>query len=135
MKTNVLVGALIAAGVLGAAGASRHFEVPFINAQAAAITAPMSVAASAANPASTTLPLTGFTDLVKRYGPAVVNVSVEGTRRVSAEMPDMPEIPGLEDNPAFRDFFKGFRGRSPMPQGNQPVRGLGSGFIVSEDGY
>ena len=37
-----------------------------------------------------------------------------------------------EDNPGLRDFFKGFRGRVPMPQGDQPMRGLGSGFIVSE---
>jgi len=60
-----------------------------------------------------------------------VNVSVEGTRKVSA---DMPEIPGLEDNPAFREFFKNFRGRG-APQAEQAVRGLGSGFIVSDDGY
>jgi serine protease Do len=47
----------------------------------------------------------------------------------------MPEIPGLEDNPAFREFFKNFRGRSPQGGAEQAVRGLGSGFIVSDDGY
>lgn len=138
MRPNLLVGALVAAGVIGtgAAAFKGYIDAPVAHANAAstAVTA-AGVAAPAANPSATTLPLNGFTDLVKRYGPAVVNVSVEGTRRVSADMPDMPEIPGLEDNPALRDFFKGFRGRTPSPRGDQPMRGLGSGFIVSEDGY
>ena len=133
MRPNLLVGALVAAGVIGtgAAAFKGHIDAPLSQANAAPAVA-AAVATPAANPGATTLPLTGFTELVKRYGPAVVNVSVEGTRRVAA---DMPDIPGLEDNPAFREFFKGFRGRIPMPQGNQPLRGLGSGFIVSDDGY
>jgi serine protease Do len=138
MRPNLLVGALVAAGVIGtgAAAFKGYIDAPVAHANAAstAVTA-AGVAAPAANPSATTLPLNGFTDLVKRYGPAVVNVSVEGTRRVSADMQDMPDIPGLEDNPALRDFFRGFRGRMPAPRGEQPLRGLGSGFIVSEDGY
>jgi serine protease Do len=119
----------------GAAAFKGYIDAPVAHAVAAtpAVTA-AGVAAPAANPSATTLPLNGFTDLVKRYGPAVVNVSVEGTRRVSADMPEMPDIPGLEDNPAFRDFFRGFRGRGG-PRAEQPMRGLGSGFIVSDDGY
>jgi serine protease Do len=134
MRPNLLVGALVAAGVIGtgAAAYKGHIDAPFSHANASPAVAAATVATPAANPNATTLPLTGFTELVKRYGPAVVNVSVEGTRRVSA---DMPEIPGLEDNPALRDFFRGFRGRGQAPQGNQPMRGLGSGFIVSDDGY
>jgi len=135
MRPNLLVGALVAAGVIGtgAAAFKGYIDAPFSHANAAtpAVTA-AGVAAPAANPSATTLPLNGFTALVKRYGPAVVNVSVEGTRKVSA---DMPEIPGLEDNPAFREFFKNFRGRSPQGGAEQAVRGLGSGFIVSDDGY
>jgi serine protease Do len=137
MRANILVGALVAAGVIGtgAAAFKGFIDAPVAHAVAAmpAVTA-AGVAAPAANPSATTLPLNGFTDLVKRYGPAVVNVSVEGTRRVSADMPEMPDIPGLEDNPAFRDFFRGFRGRGG-PRAEQPLRGLGSGFIVSDDGY
>jgi serine protease Do len=135
MRPNLLVGALVAAGVIGtgAAAFKGYIDAPVAHAVAAipAVTA-AGVAAPAANPSATTLPLNGFTDLVKRYGPAVVNVSVEGTRRVSA---DMPDIPGLEDAPGLRDFFRGFQGRIPMPRGEQPMRGLGSGFIVSDDGY
>jgi len=134
MRPNILVAALVAAGLIGTgvAAYNGHIDAPFANAHAAsaaAIPAAAAVAPPAANPSATTLPLTGFTELVKRYGPAVVNVSVEGTRHVSEEMPD---IPGLEDSP-FKDFFKNFRGR--IPQGEQMLRGLGSGFIVSDDGY
>src|SRR5262249_46621723 len=97
------------------------------------------VGARVANPSASRRPLNGFTELVKKYGPAVVNVSVEGTRRVRGDSDEegfqIPDIPGLQDNPAFRDFFRGFRGRIPMPQGDVPMRGQGSGFIVSADGY
>ena len=139
MRPNLLVAALVAAGVIGTGTAAYkgYIDAPIAHANASSINAaPVAVAgvaAPAANPAATTLPLNGFTDLVKRYGPAVVNVSVEGTRKVSEEMPD---IPGLEDSP-FRDFFRQFQGqgqRRGMPQ-ELPMRGLGSGFIVSDDGY
>ena len=135
MRTTALVGALVAAGVIGAGAATYgKLEAPLSHAHAAPPLA-AGVAAPAANPAATMLPLNGFTDLVKKYGPAVVNVSVEGTRKVSAQSPEMPDIPGLEDHPGFKEFFRGFRGRIPMPQGERPMRGQGSGFIVSNDGY
>ncbi|WP_273087579.1 DegQ family serine endoprotease [Thalassolituus sp. UBA2590] len=76
--------------------------------------------------------LPDFRDLVKETSPAVVNIStVQHAQQKSAlsgqyGMPDdMPEI--------FRHFF----GRQ-FPQGPVPRRdsnSLGSGFIVSEDGY
>jgi serine protease Do len=134
MKSKALVGALVAAGVIGTVGVARQYDVPLFNVHAATTAAPVGVAAPAANPAATTLPLNGFSDLVKKYGPAVVNVSVEGTRKVSAQMPD--GIPGLEGHPDLREFFRGFGGRIPMPRGGEmPMRGQGSGFIVSDDGY
>jgi len=69
---------------------------------------------------------------VKKAGPAVVNISVNATRKASAEMPQIPE--------EFREFFRGFGGKNMpnfpnMPRGDTPMRGLGSGFIVSPDGY
>jgi serine protease Do len=135
MKSRVLVGALVAAGVIATgAGALRgQLDAPFTQAQASPVTA-AGVAAPAANPAATSLPLNGFTDLVATSGPAVVNVSVIGTQKVGAEM---PEIPGLDENSPFSEFFRGFRGRMPnMPRGGEtPMRGQGSGFIVSPDGY
>ena len=45
----------------------------------------------------------------------------------------MPEIP--EDSP-FHDFFEKFFGQMPQSNGQQPsVKSLGSGFIISADGY
>jgi serine protease Do len=60
-----------------------------------------------------------------------VNVSVTGTVKTGAEM---PQIPGLDPNDPLWQFFRRFQGPGAMPRGEQPVRGLGSGFIVSADG-
>ncbi len=137
MKPNVLVTALVTAGLLGTGVAAYRGQIdtPFSIAHATPVAA-AGVAAPAANPAAASLPLNGFTDLVAANGPAVVNVSVRGTTKVNAEMPDFP---GLDpDSPLF-EFFKGFGGR--MPRGQQhggagvPMQGVGSGFIVSSDGY
>ena len=69
MRTKMLVGALVAAGVIGGGAVTwrDHFHAPISEANAAG--APSTgVAAPAANPGATTLPLNGFTDLVKKYG-------------------------------------------------------------------
>jgi serine protease Do len=140
MRTKMLVGALVAAGVIGGGAVTwrDHIHSPITEAHAAVAPA-TGVAAPAANPGATTLPLNGFTDLVRKYGPAVVNISVEGTRKVSANDDDedaqqMPQLP-----PGLEDFFRGFGGRNgrgfSVPQGPIPMRGQGSGFIISPDGY
>src|SRR5258706_2418323 len=132
MKPNVLVGALVAAGIIGTGAAAWQGQIaaPFTSAQASPVAA-AGVAAPAANPAATSLPLTGFTDIVKRAGPAVVNVSVDGMRKASAEMPQIPD--------ELRDFFRGFGfgGKGPqMPRGgpDAPVRRQRPGVIDGPDG-
>jgi len=132
MKARILVGALVAAGIVGTGAAAwrGQIEAPFSQAHANPM-AVAGVAAPAANPAATSLPLNGFTDLVAKAGPAVVNVSVEGTQKTAAEGPDFGNMD--PDDPFFQ-FFKQFRGQMPRSQ-NVPIRGLGSGFIVSPDGY
>ena len=101
MKPNLLVGALVAAGVIGtgAAAFKGYIDAPVAHAQAAsaAVTA-AGVAAPAANPSATTLPLNGFTDLVKRYGPAVVNVSGGGTINLKTEEMDTTLKPQPKDS-------------------------------------
>jgi serine protease Do len=67
--------------------------------------------------------LPDFTSIVERNGPAVVNISVVG------ETPEGPQI--APDDP-FYEFFRRFG--VPMPQERTPVRGMGSGFIISPDG-
>lgn len=77
--------------------------------------------------------LPDFSPLVEKYGPAVVNVEVvEKTQQASGA------APGLSPNDPFFDFFRrfGIPGPDQAPRGNQPpMRGAGSGFIVSSDGY
>ena len=132
MKAKTLVGALVAAGVLGTGIAAYRGELVTPVSMAHASPLPVAaVAAPAANPAATSLPLNGFTDLVSQYGPAVVNVSVQGMTK-TASMPQMPDFGDDEDNP-LNEFFKGFKGQV-VPR-NVPMRGQGSGFIVSHDGY
>ena len=134
MKSQTIIGTLVAAGLIagGAAAWRGHLEGPYGVAHANPVTT-AGVAAPAANPRATSLPLNGFTDLVANYGPAVVNVTVEGTAKVAENGPGI-EIPGVNPNDPLFQFFRGFRG----PQGGTttvPMRGQGSGFIVSPDGY
>lgn len=95
-----------------------------------------------ANAAQAGLP--EFTGLVKQYGPAVVNISTTNhvasaeKRFPGIEMPDIPD--GHPLNELFRHFF-GERG-GMMPRGEEPdtdpdgeSTSLGSGFIISDDGY
>ena len=77
--------------------------------------------------------LPDFSPLVEKYGPAVVNVEV-----VEKAQPATGGPPGLSPNDPFYDFFRRFGIPAPDqgPRGNAPpVRGAGSGFIVSPDGY
>ena len=73
-----------------------------------------------------------FSGVVKRVAPSIVKVTVEmNSRRVSMEQgEDGAPIPGMID-PRLRQFFG-----NRMPAGPEvPESGLGSGVIVSTDGY
>jgi serine protease Do len=83
--------------------------------------------------------LPDFTPLVEQYGPTVVNISTTQSLR-GPRGPQIPEIPGLSEDDPFFEFFRRFippapdRGPRGGPRGFQ-AQSLGSGFIVSEDGY
>ena len=70
-----------------------------------------------------------FTELVDDVSPAVVNISTRSSQPTSRsqQMPDLQNLP-----PFFREFFE--RG-VPMPPQEREGRSLGSGFIISKDGY
>ena len=77
--------------------------------------------------------LPDFSELAERQGPAVVNISTtQVTRGAGQGMP----FPFDENDPAF-EFFKRFIPR--MPGGGSPRefenKSLGSGFVISNDGY
>src|SRR5262245_10938718 len=84
-----------------------------------------------AAPASATArALPDFSALVEQNGPAVVNIST--TARVHTQQQEF-QIPGEPGDP-FYEFFRRFQIPQPQ-QGDQIRRGVGSGFIVSADGY
>ena len=70
--------------------------------------------------------LPDFSTLVAQVGPAVVNISTTTTQ--TADKNQMP----LDPNDPMYQFFRQFQ--MPMPQ-QGPTRGIGSGFIISPDGY
>ena len=77
--------------------------------------------------------LPDFSELAEKQGPAVVNIST--TTQVARGNQATP-FPFDENDPAF-EFFKRFIPRSPgggAPRGFEN-KSLGSGFIVSNDGY
>ena len=70
--------------------------------------------------------LPDFTDLVEKQGAAVVNVSTTQIIRSAQSFPNVPE------NDPFYEFFRRFAPQMPRDQESQS---LGSGFIISSDGY
>jgi len=92
------------------------------------------------------VPMTGFADLVEAVSPAVVSIQVRG------EVPDRMvqrrggpnfqfEFPDLPDDHPLRRFFEQFEEPFNAPRGERPNRprqfmqAVGSGFIISADGY
>ena len=117
------VAVLAVLGLLGAYGLGSLQPWSAAHAETA-VSAPV---AAPALPLPTGLP--DMSAIVARNAPAVVNVSVAGKVRRTAEAPDFP---GLEPGDPFYEFFRRFQGA--QPHGEQRVRGQGSGFIVREDG-
>ncbi len=88
----------------------------------------------AARPNDPAPPLPDFRKLVKQNEAAVVNVSSTLTpSRRATRTPGLPELPGSE-NP-YLEFFKRFFQERPELPGDRQANSLGSGFIISPDGY
>jgi serine protease Do len=110
--------ALLAVVALAACG---ERESPLVRAPE---TAPPPAAQPAEASAARAAALPDFTGLIQKQGPAVVNVitSVEakGAR-------------GRPADDALAEFFRRFM--PEVPPGGAPLQGLGSGFIISQDGH
>jgi len=79
--------------------------------------------------------LPDFTGLAANNSPAVVNISTEQKSRLPRQLPkgfSMPDIP--EDSP-FSELFKHFFGEGMEDFADRDTQSLGSGFVVSSDGY
>jgi len=97
------------------------------------------VAAVAAPTQASMVALPDFTPIVKQFGPAVVNISTTETK--TAHGAGSPFPPNSPLNQFFAPFF-GAPGQPGSDQGadaapgqKYQVQSLGSGFIVSPDGY
>ena len=75
--------------------------------------------------------LRSLSPLVKRLSPSVVNISTTNTTRLGISPHQDPF--GERGNDPFEEFFNRFFG--DLPQRQFKRKGLGSGFIISEDGY
>ena len=69
---------------------------------------------------------TSYAELVSRVSPAVVTIRSTERARTAQQFPFM-------DDPQFREFFGDRLPQQQQPQ--RPVQGVGSGVIVSPDGY
>ena len=102
-----------------------------------ALGAPGTVRAQGAGPAAPVVRgLPDFTDLVELVGPSVVNIRT--TEKVSSR----GALSGMDEE--MQEFFKRFgipmpnvprQQRPQRPQDEEQPRGVGSGFILSADGY
>ncbi|ABC38342.1 DegQ family serine endoprotease [Burkholderia thailandensis] len=137
MTTRILARGAVAVAVAAALSAgyvagTRHAEPQIITPAVAAL-----MPAEAA--AKTGIP--DFSGLVETYGPAVVNISAKHVVQRVAQRRAAPQLPIDPEDP-FYQFFRHFYGqvpgmgggRQPQPD-DQPSTSLGSGFIISADGY
>lgn len=109
---NRLVGGLLLSAALAVAAFGGVAAAADVDAAAAAAQAPQG----------------SYADVLSRVTPAVVTVRAARRTREAQQFPFM-------DDPALRELF-GDRFRQQQPRGEERVeRGLGSGVIVSADGY
>ena len=85
--------------------------------------------------------LPDFTDLVDKHGAAVVNISTVKTHSPKKKM--IPGMPNIPENSPFYEFFRRHAPPDSIPREQFPhsaprefeSKSLGSGFIISADGY
>lgn len=141
--TRTLIGGAVVAALAGGYVAGRqHWQTPASEVVSMADAAtPANAATTAANPAPRML-VPDFSGLAEQYGPAVVNISVthDGKHSAHQAASAMQLPPGMDQNDPLFQFFKRFYGApgggDDGDQGDSgPSLSLGSGFIVSPDGY
>lgn len=125
MNRKIIAASLIAAGLGGAVFAEPAVTHSHFWRTATAQQPSVAVAKDFQSNERSALP--SFSSIVKRNGPAVVNVSVV---RAATERDARANAPRLDPNDPMYEFFKRFQ----APRGEHSMRGMGSGFIVSADG-
>jgi len=127
MRTSKLVATLVTSGLLLAAGVSV-----MVTARASEQS---SAKAPAINLVSDNHPLVrdaragvSYAEVVKKVIPSVVKIEV-----TTAAKETQMQMPGMPMDPFFRQFFGGGGGNQRII--TPPQHGLGSGVIVTKDGY
>ncbi len=98
-----------------------------------ALTLGLGLALGQATGAFARAPTEGFAELAEQISPSVVNITTSSM--VAGPAAGMEGVP---PGSPFEDFFKDFMDRNgQMPQDNAPQRSeaLGSGFVISADGF
>jgi len=88
------------------------------------------VLALSAHAAPPPRPLPDLASLVDQNGPAVVNIS---TTQAVPPRPGLPEMD--EEGSPFNDFLRRYFGEDELPPELFDNKSLGSGFLISPDGY
>ena len=131
--SNRVFLSLLVGGVLGA-GAAVNLSLP--HAHAASLTA--STLATPTVTSNTPMSLPDFSQIAQQHGPAVVNITVTSLKKASsndkATALHPRGVPGLDPNDPFYEFFRRFQAPGGQDASPTPMRGEGSGFIVSSDG-
>ncbi|MBL8535653.1 MAG: DegQ family serine endoprotease [Betaproteobacteria bacterium] len=132
MNKSVVASAVAAAFATGLFAAQFGLEKALVGETHAV---PKTVAVDPSSPTGSSTPtlsgnLPDFSALVESQGPAVVNISV--SKVVKNGVPNgMQGVP--ED---LQEFFRRFQPQPRGPEDGSPVpQGVGSGFIISPDGY
>lgn len=118
-KIGLFVLAAFVIGVLITAGA--FYLVPILPSQAQQESTPAQSPAVTVPVGNNVIP-----DIVQRTSPAVVLIET------TAEKKTRLNYDPFFNDPFFREFFGG---RLPFDSRTEVVRGMGSGFIISRDGY
>ncbi|MGF6531292.1 MULTISPECIES: DegQ family serine endoprotease [Paraburkholderia] len=142
-RSAVAVAVVVA---LSAGYVAGHRDLP-----APQVIAPAQAAAMMPAEAAAKTGIPDFSGLVETYGPAVVNISAKHVVKQTALRSggdngenggNAQQLP-IDPSDPFYQFYKRFFGGMPGmqggdgggDQGDQPSASLGSGFIVSSDGY
>jgi serine protease Do len=85
--------------------------------------------------ASARVELPDFTELVQANAPAVVNISTSKQQSLKRSLPPGMDIPDIPENTPFGDLLRKFFGDQGDLDERFHSKSLGSGFIISSDGY
>ena len=129
LRNRVVLSALTGALITGGAALAWAGET---GKKAEAETVNLSLPLDEDSVARDTLPHGSYAPVVKKVAPAVVKIETTSTVKTAV----VEDLPGSND-PFWQQFFgRQFGGRFPHgPSGPQHQHGLGSGVIVTKDGY